>query len=294
MFETQWLPVTLKSKTISRGGTGCNTKFDTRQYNEIISDEVQLHSRFKVKCVFLYATTGVKKINYFKHARHSCKNKNQEVNNFDRFIVLGVEGTSLVLLTFTQNSLESRRILCYSQMMEPGTPAWVLCPKVMGYPKGTQNPLVKFGDPLVPTERGIIYKAPPVDISVPNYVFFDFIPNDFRVIQAVPKDNVCSGKLCDSQGNNPCPCIVAESKKHWALKFTITCNELAKRVTGEKTVEILSMAMTRRFIHTNKRTEQMSPDNLDTFDMEDAVIQLFEDIVRNQGVSYWMVQACHG
>ena len=78
-------------------------RFHTHQYNEIISDEVELPSRFKV---FLYATTGVKKINYFKPARHDFKNKNQEVNNYDRFIVLGVEGTSHVLLTFTQNSLE--------------------------------------------------------------------------------------------------------------------------------------------------------------------------------------------
>ena len=92
--------------------------------------------------------------------------------------------------------------------MEPGTPVWVLCPKVMGYLKGTQNPLVKFGDPLIPTERGIIYKAPPVDVNVPNYVFFDFILNDFRVILAVPKDHVCSGKLCDSQGSNPCNLVV--------------------------------------------------------------------------------------
>ena len=259
-------------------------RFETRPYNQLISEETEMPSRYKIKCVFLYATTGCKKINYFKPARHTFKTKHQEVNNYDRFIVLGVEGTNHVLLTFTQSSLESRRILCYSQSMEPGTAVWVLCPKVIGYLKATQNPLIRIGDPLIPTARDVVYKLPPVDVNVPNYVFFDFIPTNYRLIQALPKDNVCSGKVCDGQTSNPCPCIVAESKKHWALTFRFTCNELSERVTGEKSVEITSTALTKRFIHPNKRTEQLSSDNLDTFEMEDAVIQLLRDIVTNQGV----------
>ena len=224
------------------------------------------------------------KINYYKLARNSFKSKNQEVNAYDRFIVLGVEGSNHVLLTFTQTAQETRRILCYSQNIEPGIPVWVLCPKVIGYLKGTQNPLVRIGDPLIPTDRGIIYKAPPVDINLPSYVFFDFVPTNFRIIQAVPKDNVCSGKLCDAQGTNPCPCIVAESKKHWAITFRLTCNELSERVTGEKCVVITSMSMTKKFVHSNKRNEQLSSDNIDTFDMEDSVVALIRHVVQRQGV----------
>ena len=38
-----------------------NEKFETKQYNQIISDEYELPSRYKLKCVFLYATPGLKK-----------------------------------------------------------------------------------------------------------------------------------------------------------------------------------------------------------------------------------------
>ena len=259
-----------------------NEKFETKQYNQIISDEYELASRYKLKCVFLYATPGLKKINYYKPAKNTFKSRYQEVNNYDRFIVLGVEGTNHVLLTFTQTSMESRRILCYSQHLAPGCPVWVLSPKVIGYLKTTQNPLIQFGDPVVPTGRGNVHKPPPTDINIPNYVFFDFIPSNFRILQAMPKDNVCSGKLCDAQGSNPCLCIVAESKKHWALTFKTVCNELGERVTGEKAVEFTSMALTKNLVHANKRTEQLSSDNLDTFDMEDEVIELANNVAANQ------------
>ena len=260
-------------------------KFQTKQYNEVISDEYDLPSRYKLKCVFLYATANPKKLTYYKPAKNTFKVRHQEVSSYDRFLIFGVEGTNHVLLSFTQTSLESRRILGYSQQITPGTPVWVLCPKVIGYLKTTQNPLISINDPLIPSARWTLYKAPPNDINVPNYVFFDFQPTNFRIVQAMPKDNVCTGKLCDAQGANPpCSCIVAESKRHWAITFKISCNELNERITGEKNVEITSSSLTKLLVHTNKRTEQLSSDNVDTFEMEDKVTALASNVFNTQGV----------
>ena len=109
------------------------------------------------------------------------------MSNYDRFIVLGVEGTQHVVVMFTSSSEETRRLLTYNNFISPGTPIKLLCPKVIGYLKNTQNPLVKTGDPLVPSVRGNILKPPPVDVSLGKYVFFYFLVTNFRIVQAVPK-----------------------------------------------------------------------------------------------------------
>ena len=108
------------------------------------------------------------------------------MSNYGRFIVLGVEGTQHVLLMFTSSSEETRRLLTY-KFIFPGTPIKLLCTKNIGYLKNTQNPLVKTGNPLVPSVRGNILKPPPADVSLGKCVFFDFLVTYFRIVQAVPK-----------------------------------------------------------------------------------------------------------
>ena len=58
-------------------------------------------------------------------------------------------------------------------------------------------------------------------------VFFDFVAANFMVVQAVPKDIVCTGRLCDAQGpSNNCGGFSGPSQKYWALSLTVQCDEL--------------------------------------------------------------------
>ena len=232
------------------------TKFEERKYNEVIDEEIFIANRFKLKCVFLYSTAGQKKISFFKSNKNNSKIRSQEVSSYDRFVVLGVDGTQHVLLAFTNNSEESCRLLNF-KTLEPGQPVWILCPKVIGYLKGTQNPLIKTGDPLIPCARSDLFCLPPSDVNISKYVFFDFLATNLRVTQAVPLDNVCRGKLCDSQCKpTNCPCLVAETKKHWALSVTFTCDEFSESLEEEE-VTITSMELTKSLIHSSKKSHQL-------------------------------------
>ena len=51
------------------------------------------------------------------------------------------------------------RLLTY-KTIKPGNPEYILCPRVLGFLKGTQNPLCLAGDPLVPCGRLNVYKLP--------------------------------------------------------------------------------------------------------------------------------------
>ena len=250
--------------------------FSVAKYNELICDEVALPRRYITKCVFLYTTPGLKKINYVKQTRgNASKFRHNEVTSYDRFIVLGVEGTQHVLLMFTMTSEETRRLLTFNKHIAPGTPVWLLCGKVIGFLKNTQNPLIKTGDPLVPTNRGILYKSPPADVSIGSYVFFDFVATNFMVVQAVPKDNICTGRLCDAQGpSNNCGCLCAPPQKHWALSLTIKCDELSEKIIGEDAIAFTSTQATKLFVATIKRSEQLCSDQIDTYQMDDCVAAL--------------------
>ena len=75
---------------------------------------------------------------------------------------------------------------------------------------------------------------PQSDVSTASYVFFDFKASAFDVCHAVPKENICKGRMCDGQvDGSSCGCLVAESKKHWALSISFTCEELNDSVTGD-------------------------------------------------------------
>ena len=150
--------------------------------------------------------------------------------------------------------------------------------------KGTQNPLISCGDPLVPAHRLYSFKIPPTDVTYASYVFFDFKATNVRVLQVVAKDKICEGKLCDGQSTGSCGCIVARAKKHWALSLSLTCDELSEHVTGEESVTITSTALTSLLVHPSKSSHLLSSDAICPYDMEDAVIELCEDIANNQGL----------
>ena len=143
-----------------------------------------------------------KKVNYAKISRMSSKVRNQEVFSYDRYI-LGVEGSSHVLI-FTKNH---------------GCPVYISCHRVLRNLEGTQKPLCTTGDPLVSWWRQHNYKLPPSDVNLCSYVFYDFFATDFYLIQAVPRDKACKGKLCDSHcSSSSCPCLVSECRIHWILE----------------------------------------------------------------------------
>ena len=257
-------------------------KFKHLEYNELIDEDNEKKGRLRMRCVFLYATTGQRKINYSKISRNTAKVRSQEVSNFDRFVVLGVEGTAHVVLIFTKTNEESMRLLTYKNLT-PGCCVFLLCPRVLGFLKGTQNPLCYTGDPLVPCPRRNIYKVPPADVNLCSYVFFDFIATNFKLIQAVPRDKACRGKLCDSQCiTSSCPCLVADTRTHWVLDIHFTCDELCENVTDEDSVKFSSMSFTKMMVHSSKTSHQLNNDNIDTYDMEDSVQQLCEAVDKKQ------------
>ena len=128
------------------------------------------------------------------------------------------------------------------------------------------------------------FKLLPTDVAYASYVFFDFKPTNFKVIQAVPMDKICEGKFCDGQSSSSsCGCIVARAKKHWALSLSITCDELSEFVTGEESVTITSTAVTSLLVQPSKSSHLLSSDAICPYDMEDAVIALCHNIAENQG-----------
>ena len=131
-------------------------QFRIAEYHDFTDGDSSLKGRFRNRCVFLYAAACQKRINYSKSFRAFQKVRLQEVVNYDRFVVLGVEGTQHVLLTITKTPEESKRLLSLEKVMEPGLPVSVLSLKAVGLLKGTQNVLISTGDPLVPCER--LYK----------------------------------------------------------------------------------------------------------------------------------------
>ena len=132
---------------------------------------------------------------------------------------------------------------------------WLLCPTLEGLLKETQNPLISTGDPLAIGERRSLFKMPPQEIDAPNYVFFDFVATNFEVYRACAKDRLCCEKLCDSQDCGQSACIATKPNTHWSLMFTVTCDQLSERVTGEEYVTFTSMNFTKLFVSSSKYTE---------------------------------------
>ena len=90
---------------------------------------------------------------------------------------------------------------------EARMPVWLLTPKIVGVLKGTQNLLVSTGDPLVLCARLSNFRDPPSDVNTASYVFFDFKARSLEVCHAMPKENICRGRLCDGQRDGPnCGC----------------------------------------------------------------------------------------
>ena len=110
-------------------------RFNHVQFNELIDERQHLPSRFKILCVFLYTMISQKKINVLRSSRNFAKVRQQEIANYDRFVVLGVAGTSSVMLLFTPTSEDSKRLLGWYKMLRPGMPVWILSPKVAGFLK---------------------------------------------------------------------------------------------------------------------------------------------------------------
>ena len=271
-------------KSITEVQEVVETKFTRITFGDLIDEEVTKPRRYKIKCVYLHSTLGQKRINFFKPNRTGAKLKQNEVTGYDRFIVLGVEGTDNVILAFTKTGDESKRILLYHKIgLQPGSPVWLLCPKVEGFLKQTQNPLISTGDPLVLTYRSLVYKSPPQEVGLANFVYFDFKATNFNMRQAVPKNKVCTGTLCDAQVDGSCPCIAAKPREHWAITFIFCCDELSERITGEEFISFTSMELTKLFVHVNKRKEPLSSDEIDVFDMEEAVCDMASVIDSAQG-----------
>ena len=121
---------------------------------------------------------------------------------------------------------------------------------------------------------------------------FRFCVHELRNFQAMGTDKIGSGRLCEGQ-ERLCACILAEPKTHWCLVFTITCNELSERVTGNEFVEFSSLSFTKPFVHSCKTCNFLSLDNFDIFDMEECV-KLANNINKRQGfrVLGWFKPAC--
>ena len=168
--------------------------------NELITEE---HEKCAYDCVvYLYATSGQSKLPKCQGLPPKSETKNNRPST--DFLSLGWT----VHRMFTKKN-KSRQQLTFKKI-NPGTPVYLLCTRVKGFLKGTQNPLWSTGDLLIPCVRLNMFRLPPADVNLCSFVYFDFLVTNFQLIQAVPRDMCCRGKLCDSQCvGNTCPCLVA-------------------------------------------------------------------------------------
>ena len=114
--------------------------------------------------VFLDATKG--QVNYTKMSRTTAEIRNQEPTTFDRFIALGVDCSAHVLLIFTKN--KSMCLLTY-KIINPGTPVYLLCPRVLEFPKDTKY--LMFSRSPNPCVRLNVFELFPADVKLPSIEF---------------------------------------------------------------------------------------------------------------------------
>ena len=93
-----------------------------------------------------------------------------------------------------------------------------------------QNIVRKSKEAVVPASPSPLPHGdvqPPGNVTNDSYVFFDFVTHSFKLVTVSAQDNVCKGTMCDGQfGADACGCTKAPARKHWALNFVFTCDEL--------------------------------------------------------------------
>ena len=119
--------------------------------------------------------------------------RSQDISICHHFVVFDVDGTQHVLVAFANNSQELSRQLNF-RSLEPGQPVCILGPKVICNIREHKTPFLNQE-----THWHLVHIRTCLVCHSNNCVLLDFSVTNLRVTQPVQLDNVCRGKLCDSQ-----------------------------------------------------------------------------------------------
>ena len=226
--------------------------------------------RYFIRGILLHSSKGNQKIRTWQPNKKTGGGTMKEIPSCDRFVIFGVPGQLDVILLFSTTAAESKTTLRFSNLIRPGCEVAIVNPQVRSFLG--DNIVVSISHPIVPVvipsdPRAVL---PPANLEKPHYAYFNFITHSLRLISCVPLDSVCSGTFCDSQtGTSSCACLLSDSKKHWCLRLTVTCDEFQEM--AKEDVDFVSTQTTTDFVAHETMIVTLSHPGLNTLDIEDRV-----------------------
>ena len=226
--------------------------------------------RYTLSAVVLHASKSAKKMRSWKPNKHGG-GVMTESPSCHRFIVLSIPETRHILLCFTENAIQTQKVLKWSANIFPGCRVWVNSPRVQSFVQ--DNAIIIVNEPLIPLScQEIEYNNvfPPINMVKAQYSGFDFVSRSVYLRSAVPVDGTCSGSFCDSQSElNPCSCTASNNQKKWSLQISFDCDEFEKM--NKNDVSITSKRTTKVFVDRGIMILPLCDNSINSVDMEDSV-----------------------
>ena len=241
---------------------------------------------YSLKLTFLYVTASSgKKVSVVKNTKgNMAKTRFMDVDKYHRFFVFGKNMNEEVYAMFTSTSVESQNTLRFQSQIQPGTIVKVLNAKMEGLLKATNTPILSTIEPIIPMEAENCRQLNlPHSVETAVFKYFEFVTASLQIISATATENLCPGKLCDGQSLlENCGCTSVASKRIWALTISFSCDEL-QPLEDVDYGTITSHATTDVFVMTSRREMSPNATEFDTFQLDNAVIQLTESVNLNGG-----------
>ena len=256
--------------TTNDAQTLVTNQFDLVTFSQLCDLDHRKPRRFYIRCSYLHAARSIKKMRTWQPNKKGSGGVMKETPSCDRFLVFSVPGTPHVMLVFTQNPYDTKILLRFSNDIRPGDAIYLPNPDVRSFIG--DNLVVTMSNPLIAMAIANAYPIvmPPTNMEKAQYVSFNFVSKSIQLAAVVPTDGVCNGTFCDSQNErDSCACIVADSRRHWALKLTFVCDEFDEMAKGN--VVLSSKASTNLFVVPAVTNLPLSDPLIDSTAMGDAV-----------------------
>ena len=132
-------------------------------------------------------------------------------------MLLGVDSEQQCVANFTNNIDQTKVLLQYVKILQPGTKVSILNPRLLrGFIGETNTVRVTDSQPLIPFSLHIpLTSFPPKPITEnEHYSYFNFCTKDLTIANSTYIPNSCNGVLCDGSGNrnDQCGCISASNR----------------------------------------------------------------------------------
>ena len=214
--------------------------------------------------------------------------RQQKSTQYSRFILIGADNNDAVAL-FTNNIDETKVLLQYFPHLAPGSPVFILNPRLRGYVNNSNTPLIQSSMPLIPMDSDAITTntlLPRQITENEDYSWFNFQTKTLEIANAVFLKNVCGGIVCDATGDktSPCGCIVASSKGV-TLQADLNCEQLQDVRVDVPLVKFRSGRFANFLIASP--CDVMA---LDPFDVDDTVRQFVA--AQNESTGFWVTGWC--